>query len=169
MAAPQRKAPPSGKQGYYADETLRKRQSSAKNATNTFYDDNNKPELKFEKKRPVTPPSYNGKGNSVIVETAGRAQPKKKQRKQPRIVNKDTGEVFILCGNEVSIGSSRKSDIRLHGVEKLQNLLVLYEDGWAIDRVKGKSYLNGYEIKSPQLLFEGDIIAIGDERLHYYN
>lgn len=167
-AASQRKTSSPNKQGYYADETLRKR-SAAKPATSGFYDDNNKPDLKFEKKRPVAPPSYSGNGSSVTIETAGRPQPKKKTRKQPRIVNKDTGEVFILCGNEVSIGSSRKSDIRLHGAEKLHNLLVLYEDGWAVDKVKGKSYLNGYEIKGPQLLFDGDIIAVGDERLHYYN
>ncbi len=167
--APQRKAPGAGKQGYYADESLRKRESASRSAGAYFYDDDNRPELKFEKKRPVNPPSYNGKPNSFTVETASRPQPKKKTKKQPRIVNKDTGEVFILCGNEVSIGSSRKSDIRLHGAEKLHNLLVLYEDGWAIDRVKGKAFLNGYEIKSPQLLFDGDIIAIGDDRLHYYN
>lgn len=171
-SAPQRKAPAANQKSYYGDENLRKRPTSAsKNGAGAyFYDDNNRPELKFEKKKPAAPPAYNGKGNSFTVETGSRPQPKRRTKKQPRIINKDTGEVFILCGNEVSIGSGRKCDIRLHssGAEKLHSLLVLYEDGWAIDREKGKAYLNGYEIKGPQLLFDGDIIAIADERLHYH-
>ena len=171
--APQRKAPAASKQSYHGDENLRKRTTTASNNASGayFYDENNKPQLKFEKKRPVTPPAYTNKSNSVTIETGTRPQPKKKTKKQPRIINKDTGEVFILCGNEVSIGAARKCDIRVHsnGAEKLQNLLVLYEDGWAIDKVKGKSYLNGYEIKSPQLLFDGDIISVADDRLYYHN
>ena len=77
--------------------------------------------------------------------------------------------MFILCGNEVTIGSARKCDIRLQGggAEKLHSILVLYEDGWAIDKAKGKALLNGREVKSPQLLFEGDIIAVGDHRLYF--
>lgn len=168
-----RKAPVASKQSYSSDAALKKRDTSDSSKSNTnqyFYDDANKPKLNFERKSKVTPPSYNGRSNSFTVETASRPQPKKKTKKQPRIVNKDTGEVFILCGNEVSIGSARKCDIRLHSgkAEKLHSLLVLYEDGWAIDRVKGKTYLNGYEIKSPQLLFDGDIVGIADERLYYY-
>lgn len=158
----------------YTDENLRKRTSGAsakKTASDSaFYDDNNKPELHFEKTRPVQPPVYSGNGDVYTVETASRQQqPKKRSRKQPRIVNKDTGEVFILCGNEVSIGSGRKCDIKLQSpeVERLHSLLVLYEDGWAIDKAKGKAYLNGIEVKSPQLLFDGDIIALCDERLYF--
>lgn len=171
--APARKAPTqtrstAQKSDYNHDEQLRKRGTSA-TAKSAHYDENNKPNLKFEKTRPVTPPVYSNHSNSFTVETASRQQPKRRSRKQPRIVNRDTGEVFILCGNEVSIGSAKKCDIRLNtsGVEKLHSLLVLYEDGWAIDKAKGKAYLNGHEIKSPQLLFDGDIIAINDERLYF--
>lgn len=171
--APERKAPSqtrgSAQKGSYDhDERLKKRGSSAA-ASNYHYDENNKPSLKFEKTRPVQAPTYSGRGESFTVETASRQQPKRRSKKQPRIINRDTGEVFILCGNEVSVGSARKCDIRLtgSGIEKLHSLLVLYEDGWAIDRAKGKAYLNGHEVKSPQLLFDGDIIAINDERLYF--
>lgn len=166
----QRKTPQRPKTSYSSDETLRRR-TSAGNTGAYFYDDNNKPKLNFEKSRPVRPPAYSNKPDSFTVETARRPQPpKKRTKKQPRIINKDTGEVFILCGNEVSIGSGRKSDIRLHsgGVEKLHSVLVLYEDGWAIDKEKGKSYLNGREVKKPQLLFDGDVIAVADDRLYYH-
>lgn len=171
--APARKAPAQSRsntrQGYYDhDEQLRKR-GAPKADPNVHYDENNKPSLKFEKTRPVAPPVYSNHSNSFTVETGSRQQPKRRSKKQPRIVNRDTGEVFILCGNEVNIGSGRKCDIRLSsgGTEKLHSLLVLYEDGWAIDKAKGKAYLNGHEVKSPQLLFDGDIIAVGDERLYF--
>lgn len=164
-----KKAPrpaPSGKEPeYMRDERLRKRTVPK---SDPFYDEFNKPELKFEKHRPVTPPVYSPVERGITVETGTRPQPKRKNKKQPRIINRDTGEVFILCGNEVTIGSARKSDIRLQGgVEKLHSILVLYEDGWAIDKAKGKALLNGREVKSPQLLFEGDIIALGDHRLYF--
>lgn len=178
--APVRKAPAQQRTAaaasgaeYMQDAQLRKRTGSKTSAQqksyNDFYSEVNRPELKFEKSRPVTPPAYSGKNNSITVETGSRQQPKRRTKKQPRIINRDTGEVFILCGNEVSIGSARKCDIRLQskGVEKLHSLLVLYEDGWAIDKAKGKALLNGHEVKSPQLLFEGDIIAVGDDRLYF--
>ena len=158
----------------YTDDKLRKRTGSTAQqkikSDTRFYGENNKPSLNFEKTRPVPPPVYSGHGDSFTIETGSRQQPKRRSRKQPRIVNKDTGEVFILCGNEVSIGSGRKCDIRLHSgdVERLHSLLVLYEDGWAIDKAKGKAYLNGSEVKGPQLLFDGDIIAVADERLYYH-
>lgn len=172
--APARKAPAQHRSSssvkgaeYMQDAQLRKRTTSK--SAEQFYSADNKPELKFEKPRPVTPPSYASKSNTITVETGSRQQPKRRTKKQPRIVDRDTGEVFILCGNEVSVGSARKCDIRLQskGVEKLHSLLVLYEDGWAIDKAKGKAYLNGHEVKSPQLLFEGDIIAVGDDRLYF--
>ncbi len=106
---------------------------------------------------------------SYTVETPEKAVPKQKSS-QPKIVNKDTGEAFILCGNEVTIGKGR-CDIKLssrHAAKK-HALLILYEDGWAISDCSGKkgTYLNGKLITSPQLLFSGDVIAIGDERLFY--
>ena len=176
-AAPEQKAPTRSRPSspaadtYASDAQLKKRTSSAaaKSAT-AHYDQTNKPNLNFEKTRPVPPPAYTGNGDVYNVEAASRQQPKRRARKQPRIVNKDTGEVFILCGNEVTIGSSRKCDIRLNSgkVEKQHSILVLYEDGWAIDNGKGKALLNGIEVKSPQLLFDGDIIALNEERLYYH-
>ena len=145
--------------------------SAATRPSGGHYDSNNKPELKFEKKRPVTPPPYRKEQNSFTVETGSRPpQPKRRTRKQPRLVNKESGEVFILCGNEVTIGSSRKCDIRLKGsgAEKFNTLIVLYEDGWAVERENGFTSLNGKEVRKPQLLFDGDMIGIGEARLYYY-
>lgn len=106
---------------------------------------------------------------SYTVETPEKSSSKKKSS-QPRIVNRDTGEAFILCGNEVTIGRGR-CDIRLssrHAAKK-HALLIFFDDGWAIDDCSGKkgTYLNGEPVTSPQLLFNGDVIAIGDERLFF--
>ncbi len=90
---------------------------------------------------------------------------------QPRIINEDTGESFVLCGNEITIGSSRGCDIRLHGsqIARKHALLVLFEDGWAVDIIsKDKPvYLNGVKINAPNILMNKDVIAIGDERLFF--
>ncbi|MBR5437558.1 MAG: FHA domain-containing protein [Clostridia bacterium] len=105
---------------------------------------------------------------SYTVETPS-ARSTSRKYSQPKIVNRDTGEAFILCGNEVSIGKSR-CDIKLTSRQaaKKHALLILYEDGWAVKDCSGKgTYLNGNIITSPQLLFSGDVIAIGDERLFY--
>lgn len=106
--------------------------------------------------------------DSYTVETP-RVKKNVRRVTQHCIVNKDSGEIFILCGNEVKIGSSRRSDIKLSSASKIHALVVLYEDGWAIeDMGTGKpTLLNGRKVTEPQLLFDGDIIAIGDERLYY--
>lgn len=89
----------------------------------------------------------------------------------PSIVNRDSGEVFILCGNHVSVGRNRTNDIKLLSptVSRHHADIVLYEDGWAIVDANSLSgtYLNGSKITQPQLLFEGDVIGLGDERLYY--
>ena len=112
----------------------------------------------------------NNKAGSYTVETP-RVQKNVRRVTQHCIVNKDTGEIFILCGNEVRIGSARRSDIKLKGqnVGKTQAMIVLYEDGWAVeDAGSGRpTLLNGRKVTAPQLLFDGDIIAVGDERLYY--
>ena len=106
---------------------------------------------------------------SYTVETPEKHSGSRKSS-QPRIINKDTGEAFILCGNEVTIGKGR-CDIRLSSRRAASKhaLLILYEDGWAISDCSGSkgTMLNGKLITSPQLLFSGDVIAIGDERLFY--
>ena len=108
--------------------------------------------------------------SSYTVETP-RVQKNVRRVTQHCIVNKDTGEIFILCGNEVRIGTARRSDIKLtsKNAGKTQALIVLYEDGWAVeDASSGKpTLLNGKKVTAPQLLFDGDIIAVGDERLYY--
>lgn len=112
---------------------------------------------------------YSGSG-SYTVETP-RVQKSVRRVTQHCIVNRDTGETFVLCGNEVTIGTARRSDIKLSGktAGKNQAMIVLYEDGWAIeDASSGKpTLLNGKKVTAPQLLFDGDIIAVGDERLYY--
>ncbi len=118
---------------------------------------------------PTSAPRYRN-ADSYTVETP-RVQKNVRRITQHCIVNKDSGEIFILCGNEVKIGTSRRSDIRLKSsaAAKTHALIVLYEDGWAIENAgSGKStLLNGRKVTAPQLLFDGDIIAIGDERLYY--
>ena len=108
--------------------------------------------------------------NSYTVETP-KAQKNVRRITQHCIVNKDTGEIFILCGNEVTIGTARRSDIKLKSPSAAKNhaMVVLYEDGWAIeDAGSGRpTLLNGRKVTAPQLLFDGDIIAVGDERLYY--
>ena len=139
-----------------------------------FYDENNKPELNFRhgaSSAAYTPASddiYSQNG-SYTVETPA-SPPNSRQHFQPRLINKDTGEIFILCGNEVIIGSGMKCDIRLRSreVAKLQAVLILYEDGWAIQGTSQiPTYLNNHRVTAPQLLFDGDVIAMGDERLYY--
>lgn len=108
--------------------------------------------------------------NSYTVETP-KAQKNVRRITQHCIVNKDTGEIFILCGNEVTIGTARRRDIKLKSPSAAKNhaMVVLYEDGWAIeDAGSGRpTLLNGRKVTAPQLLFDGDIIAVGDERLYY--
>ncbi len=114
-------------------------------------------------------PRYSGSG-SYTVETP-RVQKNVRRVTQHCIVNRDTGEIFVLCGNEVTIGTARRSDIKLIGkaAGKNQAMIVLYEDGWAVeDAGSGRpTLLNGKKVTAPQLLFDGDIIAVGDERLYY--
>lgn len=108
--------------------------------------------------------------NSYTVETP-KVQKNVRRITQHCVVNKDTGEIFVLCGNEVTIGTARKSDIKLksQSASKSHAVIVLYEDGWAIeDAGSGRpTLLNGKKVTTPQLLFDGDIIAVGDERLYY--
>ncbi len=116
------------------------------------------------------PASRRSRADSYTVETP-KVQKNVRRITQHCIVNKDTGEIFILCGNEVTIGTARRSDIRLRSQSAAKNhaMIVLYEDGWAIeDSGSGRpTLLNGRKVTAPQLLFDGDIIAIGDERLYY--
>lgn len=85
------------------------------------------------------------------------------------IVNPNTGEIFALCGNLVTIGRSYTCDIKLNSpsVSRHHADLVLYEDGWAVVDAGSKSgtFLNGEKINGPQLLFSGDTIGLSDEKL----
>lgn len=123
------------------------------------YTEQNRPQLSFEKK---TPSSY-------TVETPTTAKTRKSSK--PTIINKDTGESFQLHGNQVTVGTAPRNDIRLKSKDcsKKHAAFVLYEDGWAIEDLgsaKGTK-LNGKKITSPQLLFDGDVISLADERLYY--
>lgn len=123
------------------------------------YGDYNKPKLNFEKK---TPSSY-------TVETP--AGTRTRRSSKPTVINRDTGERFELHGNQVTVGTSPRCDIRLTSKDcsKKHAAFILYEDGWAIEDLgstKGTK-LNGKKITSPQLLFDGDVISLADERLYY--
>ncbi|MGN1419773.1 MAG: FHA domain-containing protein [Acutalibacteraceae bacterium] len=151
-----------------------------------FYDYNNKPNLNFDEKDSYKNSSYYASSDSskysddifsnmdiFTVETPGRADEKHYTYTgtRPAVINKDTGETYVLCGDLVSIGRSRTNDIKLLSptVSRHHADLVLYEDGWAIVDANSSSgtFLNGNRISQPQLLFDGDVIAISDERLFY--
>lgn len=126
---------------------------------NGYYSDMNKPQLNFEKKAPT----------SYTLETP--TGTKTRRTSKPMIINKDTGETYLLHGNQVIVGTAPRSHIRLKSAEcsKKHAAFVLYEDGWAIEDLgsaKGTK-LNGKKVTSPQLLFDGDIISLADERLYY--
>ena len=69
------------------------------------------------------------------------------------------------------IGRGRGADIELSSpsVSRKHAMLVLYEDGWAIEDCGSASgtYLSGNRVTEPQLLFDGDVINIGSETLYY--
>ncbi len=124
------------------------------------------PQYAPPKKASPRPPSAQ---NSYTVEAP--ANTRVRHTPKPTLVNRDTGERFVLCGNEVSIGSSPRCDIRLRSPQASRKhaLVVLYEDGWAIEDANSEkgTRLNGKKVTSPQLLFDGDVISLADERLYY--
>lgn len=155
-----------------------------------YYTEDNKPELHFEKKREMPfketfgvpkQESVRSENDSIYSDkpTFTIETPERKQSEEsftymgakPAIFNRDRGEVFILCGNTVSIGRSRGNDIKLMSptVSRHHADLVLYEDGWAIVDAGSSAgtTLNGEKITEPQLLFEGDVIGLSDERLYF--
>lgn len=150
--------------------------------SNDFYDIDNKPNLNFKK----TPNEFSSTDYSFYYNDIPQAREKytvetpQGQRgdeafqsyvKQPSIINRDTDEKFALCGNLVSIGRNRNCDIKLSSpnVSRHHADLVLYDDGWAIVDAGSSfgTFLNGNRVTEPQLLFDGDIIALGDDRLYY--
>ena len=132
----------------------------------------NKPDLISERRRraaqPVTP-GFVGEGQ---VETAPRSDaPARHVVTRPTLLNPATRETFMLTGNRILLGRSRGCDIVLSApsVSRRHAILVLYEDGWAVDDC-GSAYgtfLNGVRVTAPQLLFDGDVLQLGDERLRY--
>ena len=90
-------------------------------------------------------------------------------RVTPRLINPRTGEAYILVGNCVSVGTAPRCDIRLYGmgISRSHAMLVLYEDGWAVNDSNSTNgtYLNMGRVTSPQLLFDGDILTFGSEKL----
>ena len=150
-----------------------------------YYDEENRPALHFEK----TSTSAYDASPFVSVQTDGneiysnRVTPKSEGEQSvassnekstfsvqsPTVFNLSTGDAYVLSGNEVSIGRGTGCDIRLSSpsVSRKHALLVLYEDGWAIEDCGSSAgtFLAGSRVTSPQLLFNGDIITVGDERL----
>ncbi len=123
---------------------------------------------------PLSGPDINSaamRRGSFTIETPDKSQNRTIRISQPYITNNDTGQTFILCGNEVTIGSGRRCDIVLYSnrVAKLHAVLVLYEDGWAIESTCSiGTLLNGQPVNSAQLLFDGDVISLADERLYFH-
>lgn len=145
-----------------------------------YYDDENRPSLHFEKKNEsifTQMPSEKVSSNDVYSNRTENEEPepvvseRRYRAKRPTIFNKATGEAFVLSGNQVSIGRARSCDIQLDSpsVSKKHAMLVLYEDGWAIEDCGSYSgtFLSGNRVTEPQLLFDGDVIVLGDEKLYY--
>ena len=103
----------------------------------------------------------------LLIETTGAYADSARLRATLR--NARTREVFSLTGNRVSIGRSAACDITVSSptASRRHALLILYEDGWAIDDSGSThgTYLNGERVTSPQLLFPGDVIRIGSDKL----
>ncbi len=86
------------------------------------------------------------------------------------IINKDTGETFILCGTQVTVGKARNNDIKLQSSQAAKHhaVISLFEDGWAIEPLPGAdTYVNKSHVTSAYRLVNGDIIALADERLYF--
>ncbi len=127
------------------------------------YDDKHKPQLHFEKRQrnfisEAVPPQG---GGEVFSNSARRAV----------LRNAATRESYSLAGNRVSIGRAAGSDIPVESpaASRRHALLILYEDGWAIDDLGSArgTFLNGSRVTKPQLLFPGDVIDIGGEKFTF--
>ena len=147
-----------------------------------FYDNAHKPQLHFERTgdkpdliserktraaQPVTP-SFVGEGQ---IETAPRGAAQRHVVTRPTLTNPATRETFMLTGNRIVIGRSHGCDLVISApsVSRRHAILVLYEDGWAVDDT-GSTYgtfLNGVRVTKPQLLFDGDVLQLGDEQLRF--
>ncbi len=163
-------------------------QSGTTYSTN-YYDDEHRPTLHFEKKQDgifTQMPSEKEKkdvysnrvdrsfeGQQVISTPNRAAAPREKKYTilRPTLYNRATGETFVLSGNRVVIGRGRGADIELSSptVSRKHAMLVLYEDGWAIEDCGSAAgtYLSGNKVTEPQLLFDGDVITLGAEKLYY--
>ena len=139
------------------------------------YDELHKPQLHFEKKTPnlisesqlpKSGPLF--QGDLVYSDSSRMAQSGRATLKNTR-----TGETFLLYGNRISIGRSRACDITVESptASRRHAVLILYEDGWAIDDCASThgTYLNGNAVTQPQLLFPGDVITIGSDKLVFRN
>lgn len=89
----------------------------------------------------------------------------------PALINPASGTVTVLRGNLVTIGRSAVSDIVLSSpmVSRRHASLVLYEDGWAVEDAGSTAgtLLNGERVTAPLLLFDGDILTLGDVTLKF--
>ena len=139
------------------------------------YDETHRPQLHFEKKTPdlisESKSPKNGPlfaGDIVYSDSSRMAQSGRATLKNTR-----TGETFLLSGNRISIGRSRACDITVESptASRRHAVLILYEDGWAIDDCASThgTYLNGDDVTQPQLLFSGDVITIGSDKLVFRN
>lgn len=83
----------------------------------------------------------------------------------------NTGIVYQLSGNHVSIGRGPTNDIKLFSYDASRHHadLVLYENGWAVVDAGSKNgtRLNGQRITAPNILFDGDVIDFSGERFVY--
>ena len=139
------------------------------------YDETHKPQLQFQKQTPDRfshHPAQTGgpivQGDDIFSDSSRAAQQNRATLKNIR-----TGETFLLSGNRISIGRSHTCDITLTSpdVSRRHALLILYEDGWAIDDCTSThgTVLNGNNVRHPQLLFPGDVITIGSQELVFRN
>lgn len=145
-----------------------------------FYNSQHKPDLHFRKNEPETDfisernikkDIYSGSSHIQTPSSENSFLNRRIVFSRPAIINRDTNETFILSGNLVSIGRHRGCDIHVDSptASRRHALLILYEDGWVIDDAGSTSgtFLNGKKVTEPQLLFDGDIIAVGDNRLYF--
>lgn len=92
----------------------------------------------------------------------------KRYNKRCTLKNCNSGTLYELSGDHVSIGRGTTNDIKLVSpiASRHHADILLYENGWAISDAGSRNgtLLNGKPISRAQILFDGDIVAFGSEK-----
>jgi len=98
--------------------------------------------------------------------------PKKSSEKhQSALKSLDGGFIYLLCGNNVTLGRGRGMDIKLSDIEVSRAHAVLTNKNgkWFIDDTASTcgTFVSGKKVLSPTELFDGDILLIGRKKFEF--